>query len=48
MVLYMCTYTLMVYINPKVQLLLPKQDVTKTPKSYKTDQMSVISALTSN
>ena len=41
-------YTPMVYIDSKVQLPLPKQDMTKHPKSYKTDQIGIKSAFLSN
>ena len=35
-------YTLMVYTDPKVQLPLFNQDVTKQPKSLKTSQIDII------
>ena len=35
----------MVYIDPKVQLLFPKQNVTKYPKSYKKSQTDSTSAI---
>ena len=35
----------MVYIDPKVQPPLPKQDLTKHPKSHKTSQTDIIAAI---
>ena len=37
-------YTPMVYVDRKVHLPLPKQDIAKHPKSHKTDQTDIIAA----
>ena len=34
--------TPIVYVDPKVQLPLPKQNMAKHPKSHKTDQTDII------
>ena len=38
-------YTPMVYIDPKVQPPLPKQDMTKHPKKHKTSQTNIIATI---
>ena len=37
-------YTLIVYIDPKVQLALLQQDLTKYPKSHKISKTDIIAA----
>ena len=42
---FFINYTLTVYIDPKVQPLLPKQDLTKHPKIHKTSQTDIIATI---
>ena len=37
-------YTLTIYIDPKVQPPLPKQNMTKHPKSHQLNKTGIISA----